>query len=424
MKLVWLVNTALPQINEARGEEVSIFNGWTQKLAGDITDKRDVSFYVFYPRHEPGKAVYGRAGRINYIGFYEEAAPELEYNKRLEGFFTRCLKSLKPDIVHIWGTEYVHTLCMVNAAERLGIMGRVLLSVQGVMYMCGRKYRDFLPDGVVHSYTLRDFIRRDNIYEQQYKFLKRSCFETEALKKIENVTGRTDWDRKMVLNVNPDIRYFRCGEILRPEFYGGVKWRYEDCGKYSIFISQAGYTIKGLHTALGALGKLREKYPEMKVYVGGDDLTIKSFRDCLKTDSYRLYINRQIKKHGLKDVFVFTGRLGAREMREMYLRANVYLQTSVLENSSNSLGEAMILGLPCVASDVGGTSSMLNDGEDGFLYECGSDADLIGKISGIFDNEAGLEALSRKAVKTASRLYDPDKNSRGYFEIYDKLMGR
>ena len=56
----------------------------------------------------------------------------------------------------------------------------------------------------------------------------------------------------------------------------------------------------------------------------------------------------------LEDKVSFLGPLNAEQMKAEYLRSNVFLCPSSIENSPNSLGEAQMLGVPCVASYVGG----------------------------------------------------------------------
>ena len=58
----------------------------------------------------------------------------------------------------------------------------------------------------------------------------------------------------------------------------------------------------------------------------------------------------------MEDKIEFLGRLSAEGMKQAYLDANVFVMPSTIENSPNSLGEAMLLGVPCVAADVGGVA--------------------------------------------------------------------
>ena len=59
-----------------------------------------------------------------------------------------------------------------------------------------------------------------------------------------------------------------------------------------------------------------------------------------------------------EDQFEFEGFLSAEKMKRLLLESNVFVCPSSIENSPNSLGEAMLLGVPCVASDVGGIADM------------------------------------------------------------------
>ncbi len=55
-------------------------------------------------------------------------------------------------------------------------------------------------------------------------------------------------------------------------------------------------------------------------------------------------------------------------MRQQFLLAETYLLCSSIENSPNSLGEAMLTGVPCAAAAVGGVPSMLSE-KEGELFD-------------------------------------------------------
>lgn len=74
-------------------------------------------------------------------------------------------------------------------------------------------------------------------------------------------------------------------------------------------------------------------------------------------------------------------------MLERLLKTHVFLLPSAIENSSNSLGEAMLLGMPCVASNSGGTQDILEHKKEGYLYPYTEPAMCAEYISKIFEND-------------------------------------
>ena len=75
--------------------------------------------------------------------------------------------------------------------------------------------------------------------------------EKKILQNVSNVIGRTEWDRKCVMSINQRCHYYHCNETLRDTFYEG-SWNIENIQRYSIFVSQAYYPIKGLHILISA----------------------------------------------------------------------------------------------------------------------------------------------------------------------------
>ena len=92
---------------------------------------------------------------------------------------------------------------------------------------------------------------------------------------------------------------------------------------------------------------LLEKYPDARVYVAGSSLVeYRTLKQKLKISAYGKYLRRLIRENGLGDRILFLGRLNAEQMRDRYLKSSLFLCPSSLENSPNSLGEAMLLGSP------------------------------------------------------------------------------
>jgi len=111
---------------------------------------------------------------------------------------------------------------------------------------------------------------------------------------------------------------------------------------------------------LEAFRIILDRYPDSHLYTTGNNpLQSASVKHYLKQGSYGRYIAKLLKKYDLADKVTFCGRLDEQGMLDRYLKANVFAMPSAIENSPNSLGEAMIVGTPVVASDVGGVKNLL-----------------------------------------------------------------
>lgn len=113
-----------------------------------------------------------------------------------------------------------------------------------------------------------------------------------------------------------------------------------------------------------ALPLILRQYPDAKIYVAGVDPTAKSW---YKISGYGNFLKKQIASLGIADHIVFTGMLDEKAMCERYLKSNVFVCCSSIENSPNSLGEAQLLGMPYVASFVGGVPEIVDWNTD-ILY--------------------------------------------------------
>lgn len=378
MKILWLCNVMLPLAAGAFHTEGSNKEGWISGLIDIIVKNQEqnaVELALAFPVSAAAlpkgmevcrKEVETDGTVFGCYGFLEDIRNAEIYDPALEGRMREIIDQAQPDIVHCFGTEYPHTLAMCRIFPQ---KKRLLVGLQGLCTLYAEGYYADLPKRVIRSVTLRDLLRRDRLAKQQQKFALRGNMEREAVALAGNVTGRTEWDKASAGKWNPDAEYFYMNETLRPEFYGPV-WKEKDCIPHSIFVSQGDYPLKGLHYMLCAMPRILEKYPDAKVYVAGDNLVeCRNLKQKLKMPAYGKYLERIIKKNGLEGKVAFLGRLNAEQMRDRYMQSHLFVCCSALENSPNSLGEAMLLGMPCVSADVGGIPSIFTHGQDGILYE-------------------------------------------------------
>lgn len=420
MNILWLTNKVIPVVDKARGQEVHTVNeGWISQMFDQIITDSRFNMNIICMGCDDNKS--GNTISYSWHVIKTGLKEEIYYSYDIQDYFVRILNNCKPDVIHIWGSEYPHTLAMVNAAEIVGILDRVVISLQGIMYMCAEHYLNGVPAEIVNNKTFYDLLRHNSLKNQQKRFEIRGKSELEAFKKIFHVIGRTTWDKYCVERINPNVNYHHCNETLRAPFYDG-NWEYSRCRRHSIFISQATYPIKGMHYFLRALPLLVKKYPDLLVCVAGNDITkTTSLFDKLKLSSYGVYLRRMIKENNLDKHFKFLGRLDAVQMKEQYLSANVFVSSSLIENSPNSVGEAMLLGCPVVSSNVGGVSSIIEHGKEGYTYPVDEYCMLEYYISKIFDLEDRVECLASKAKMHAMKTHGAIENYECLTQIYNEI---
>lgn len=338
----------------------------------------------------------------------------LKVNQGYQHYWRIINSEIRPDVVHIHGTEYSHGHAYMKACGS----ENVVISIQGIKSVCSDYYHYGISRSDIYkNITLRDLLR-GTIIKRQKDFRKSSEYEMEMLKMSRHIIGRTSWDKAHVWSVNPDANYYFCNETLRPEFYEGHVWDYHKCKKHSIFLSQAEYPIKGLHQVVKALPLVLRSFPDTVVRVAGNNIiAMDSVIQSLKLTGYGKYLRRLIKKCGLIAHVEFTGSLDAIQMRQEYLDSNVFVCPSSIENSPNSLAEAQVLGVPCISSYVGGTMDMMQGNEDN-LYRFEEVEMLAYKICAVFADEDRQTDMRDVAL----RRHDPATNSERLLNIYRYIV--
>lgn len=413
MRLLWLCNIA-PGVIQGGKQDGGL---WIDSVLKGLRKKESATIRILFP---DGRLLDGEIdSRCSYASFAGKLP--YQYLPEQEAFFKKEVGQFRPDIIQIWGTEYGHTLAMITAAEQLGMLDRTIIHIQGLCSVIARHYSEGVPHAVQHGYTFRDFIRQDNIAQQQKKFVLRGELEEKALKKASHALGRTDWDKACTTQINPEVTYHFGNETLREAFYDG-QWKYENCQKHRIFASSCAYPVKGFHYLLEAFAEVLKCYPDATLAVPGKSCFPKTFNDRLRLGSYQKYLGKLIRQYGLEDRVEFLGSLSAEQMKENYLKANVFALPSTIENSPNSLGEAMLLGVPCVASDVGGVTSMLTHNQEGFVYQSTAPYMLAHYIKNAFAMGEAAEKMGMAASIHARQTHDPEANLQRLLDIYEDLI--
>ncbi len=126
-------------------------------------------------------------------------------------------------------------------------------------------------------------------------------------------------------------------------------------------------------------------------------------------------------KYGIRDCLTFTGY---REDIDGILQdADIFVVPSTAEAFSRAVIEAMAMGKPVVATDVGGTKEAIEDGVSGFVVQPVDAAAMAERILALAKDEKLRQKFGADARKRVEELFTIEKNVLKTEQVYKELLG-
>ncbi len=419
MKVLWFANTPCGAEEYLTGRKIRS-GGWLYALCEQLRLQPDVELHVafFWGQALPAFCYNG----VMYHPVLRNGAATIwgRYVNRVRGQFSdaddkreleRCkqiVREVSPDIVHVHGSEELFGL----VANNNDVHAPVVLSVQGLLSAYKVKYYSGItPSDLQYGESFLKRLLLDDVNGRYRNFSRRAKREADIFKSLRYVIGRTHWDRRCALALNPNVRYFTVNEILRPEFMT-VSWqRRLDMQPFVIVSTISSGVYKGLEVV----------YHTAKLLT---DLNFSFKWKIIGLNSRDELVGIVEKSSALHASAIHVELLGSRQADEMIpimRQSDLYVQVSHIENSPNALCEAMALGMPIVASFAGGTSSILKDGEEGILIQDGNWYELAGAIMDTNRDYNNAVAMGEKARKRALARHNPDAVVKELMAVYNTL---
>lgn len=395
MRIMWTVFVTFPEVAEKVGKKAEYACTWARALADHLRYRDDIRLAIVSVAN--GNEVQKHT--VDNIDFYflpnEKAMKSNGGGIQARVYWKHVIEDFQPDLIHIHGSESMVPYELI----KMNLNVPLYLTLQGIL---SNYYKDYTAgisyDEIKKNITIRDIIRRSGIIGDQRKAKMRSKTEQEMIRGVHYLGGRTTWDRVSSLAIHPTAKYLTAPEMIRPEFYEADRWNIDSIERHRLFMHQGFKPIKGLHILLEAMFYLKKKYPDIQLYMSGKNIMSKSsIKDKLMQPGYVKLLFKKISEYGLQDCIHFTGVLNAEEIVTELKKSHVMVLPSSIENSPNSLCEAQLVGIPTVASYVGGVPEMLRDGKDGFLYAFDEPLMLAEYISRIFDSDEIADSFSKSS---------------------------
>ena len=423
VRVLWVVNVVLPELAQLIGYGKTNQGGWLPSLRGALTRiAPDVDLHICCAGER--KAYYKIDGVSYYVlGRARKRFPPFGFSSSFIKAMTSVVKKVNPDLIHFHGSEG-----LFRAVPRKSYTGvRSVVSLQGILQGCYPHYTAGINELEIRRH--RNYL---NVLLTRYTVTRGAeCWrarmgerEKTALSKAENILGRTEWDKAWAEYLAPQAKYFHVGEILRTEFYCGMRDG-KEVRRHSIFCGGAmAYPLKGGHWLLRAVAALKRKFPDVQLRVANAARVRPqgTVANWLRRNEYQRYLWQIIKDNDLENNVVLMPSLTAEQVADELRKAEIFCLPSMCENSPNSIGEAMMLGTPVVATDVGGVSSVIDSGKEGILVPSGDPAVLATAISSLFMAPERAKGFADTAYMTARTRYEPKSVVRQLLETYEYIV--
>ena len=411
MKVLWFSNSPAA----AYEDKLKGTGGWMVEL--DKAIQKNVELHVAYLY--PYKQMPFKNGETTYYPIYSGNIIAENIKKRFlrikrrdfTNDFLKVIEMVKPDIIHIHGTENTfHTILgKVNMP--------VVISIQGNPSVIAYKYRSgfwgMFEKEKVGKITLKSMIfGRNSFYDGHNNLSRMAELEQKTLLNAKYIIGRTDWDKRITRVLAPDSKYYVGNEMLRYSFYKLCWDQNQPTDKIVIHTTNGNNYYKGFEVLCYSLSLLNNIGYNIEWRVAGVS------EDSKIVNITKRFLGKNYPKKGLK----LLGPLDEEKLSQSLLSSHLYVMPSHIENSPNNLCEAMILGMPCIASLAGGTGSILKDKEEGIIVQDGDPWVLAGAIIEMVRDWERAKNYGLKAREKALLRHNPQTIVNNLVNTYKEII--
>ena len=420
MKVLWLSSTSgLLKKNNATGGYCGC--GWIASLQKLLFENSvNVDLGIVYPSSEKENVV--NSEKTIYFPIYKPSKSFVQklqyyyagYKKNRQNQFVQeilnVVNDFKPDVIHLFGMEN----------EFATILGKtdvpVVVHLQGLLAPYDNAFWPvgFNACSFVLPPSIREWILRNGYIFAKKSINVRGKKESSLFKKVQYCMGRTEWDFQVSQLLSPESKYFKVNEALRVEFYENSGcWKRVKSEKLIIASTVSETIYKGLDLILKTAKLLKEEtsinFEWRVVGISGQSKFTKFFEHFLKINSEAVGVS-------------YLGVKNPKELVSVMKDSSVYVHPSYIDNSPNSVCEAQLLGLPVIACNVGGVSTILDNGNAGILVPANAPYELAYHLKQFAVDEMYCEDKRIAGIKLAKERHNPQEIIRDLMTAYRNVI--
>ncbi len=394
MRILWFSNT--PSLAAKKVSKNTAGGSWIESLEKELSSFSEIDLAIAFKRMVADvEEIEIEDSKTRYF-----MVPQYP-NSKISKWTSRCFANLhtekslphylqvvddfKPDLILFFGTEFDYPMIIPHIKIPSIIWFQGNLTVYNEMYENGVRLKKAFS-----FETLKRILKCSTVYHEYRLFYKRVQREKQIFKFAENFIGRTAWDKRVVRTMAPQANYYHSEEALRAPFWNHQWTAHSNREKFIVTTVIRGLLYKGLETVYRTSALLEDAL--------GDDFewqVIGISEGTTYVSAARNVAGYSKKRNGVK----LLGSKFGEDLVQQLLNANVYVHPSHIENSSNAVQEAMLLGMPVIATNVGGTPSLFNDGTEGILVQSKDPYAMAGAILELIESPDLANTMGEEARK-------------------------
>jgi glycosyltransferase involved in cell wall biosynthesis len=410
-RVLWFSNSPV-SLDRAKGLGY-VGGGWIESLEREISARSDIELAIVIQQERSSiEDLYIdnvryficpiRTGRIK-----RKIGPgrvfKVNDNEAVADYLS-IIEKFKPEIIHIFGTENNYGLIIPKTTIP------TVIHIQGLLTLISNKfYCGLSPEDVTKYTDVIDYIKGTDVNHAYRNSLIAVEREQKILMACKYIIGRTEWDKRASSFLAPDAQYFHCDEMMRSNFFS-YTWQCPPPGPIRILSVLRSNIYKGFDVIIRASSLLKQRNVSFEWNIAGASKQNKDLRLFLK--KYKNILPENIK---------FLGNKNPTELIELMKISQMFIHTSYIENSPNSVCEAMLTGMPVIATFAGGTPSLIQHQKEGILLQEGDPYSLASAILEISANPEKAVLLGENARRRALERHHPETIIHTLLSIYHSV---
>jgi glycosyltransferase involved in cell wall biosynthesis len=291
----------------------------------------------------------------------------------------KLIKRIDPDLIHGIGTEHIYPTCALKSGRP------AVITIHGI---------------------INEILRVSPVEKMSMLYILRH-YERKVLQAAKSVICINPYVREY-LGAKNGHRLFDVENPVNDLFYAN-QWM--DDAQGILFIGSRSH-LKGYDIFMDVISKVKDQCPDVPVY----------FIEQKYSHLGWMRLWWWMRKYPCPSYVKVFRQMDQEGIMKMMKQCTLLVSTSRQETAPMVIAEAMAMGMPVVAHDVGGVRHLVDEGNTGYLVQCGDSPLMAARVVELLRNRQLRRNMGRNARSAAIRRFKTDVIAAQTANVYDNVF--